>query len=112
MSILKPTEAVATGLGTAALVWAVYQTHLPSVADVHGSPPDNPSVATSRRISTWTAVGIVAAVSLITKDSTVFVIGGAMVIALDYTHRYANAVPAGQNTVSVSAQAQAQAQAS
>jgi hypothetical protein len=88
---LKPEISLPVAAATAALVWAVYQTHMPNVADVRGAAPNNGTIDTSRKITTWEAAGIVSAISLIAKDPTVFIIGGAMVVMLDFTHRHANA---------------------
>ena len=96
---LKPETSLTVGLATAALVWAVYQSHMPTTADVRASQPNNQIVDSQRKVSTWTAAGIVAAVSLISHDPTVFVIGGAMVIALDFTHRAANATSPSTNKI-------------
>jgi hypothetical protein len=88
---LKQEDALLTGLATAAVVYAVYQTHLPTVAGVRASKPGNKAVEASRKQATVIAVGVVAGISLLARSPTVFVIGGAMVIGLDVVHRMANA---------------------
>lgn len=90
--MLKPEVSLGVGLATAALVYATYNGALPSVADVRVAKPNNPDVNAARRLAAWTSAGVVGAVSLMAKDPTVFVIGGAMVIALDWWHRYADQV--------------------
>jgi len=88
---LKTETALLTGLATAAVVVAVYQHNLPPAAQVRASAPGNPHVASSRRQAAIIAAGVVGAISILAKDPTVFVIGGATLIALDVTHRAANA---------------------
>lgn len=88
---LKQENALLTGLAVAAVVVAVYQHNMPSVAAVRGSQPDNKHVAASRRQAAIITGGIVGAISLLAKDPTVFVIGGSTLIALDITQRMANA---------------------
>lgn len=90
--MLKPEVSLGVGLATAALVYATYNGALPSVADVRVAKPNNPDVGAARRLAAWTSAGVVGAVSLMAKDPTVFVIGGAMVIALDWWHRYSDQV--------------------
>jgi hypothetical protein len=90
--MLKPEASLSVGLATAALVYATYNGALPSVADVRVAKPNNADVNSSRRLAAFTSAGVVGAVSLMAKDPTVFVIGGAMVIALDWWHRYADQV--------------------
>jgi hypothetical protein len=90
--MLKPEVSIGVGLATAAIVLATYSHSLPSVADVRTASPNDTDINAARRTASWTSAGVVAAVSLIAKDPTVFVIGGGMVIALDWWHRYADQV--------------------
>lgn len=99
--MLKPEISLPVGLATAALVWAIFQTHLPNVTDVRASKPHNDTLDASRKMATWEAAGIVAGVSLIAHDPTVFIIGGTMVAVLDFTHRHANAVSPSTNKVAI-----------
>jgi hypothetical protein len=96
---LKPETSLTVALATAALVWGVYSTHLPSVSDTRAAPQNNQVVDSSRKTATWTAAGIVAGVSLIAHDPNVFILGGAILVVLDFTHRSANAVTPGANKV-------------
>ncbi len=89
---LKPEASLITGLAVATVVYAVYDHALPSVADSRSAPPNNVTLDKSRQTATLTAAAIVAGVSLIAKDPTIFVIGGTVLIALDFSHRHANAV--------------------
>lgn len=90
--MLKPEVSLGVGLATAAMVFATYSAALPANADVRVAQPDNSDIQASRKLAAWTSAGVVGAVSLIAKDPTVFVIGGAFVIILDWWHRYADAV--------------------
>jgi hypothetical protein len=101
---LKPETSLTVGLATAALVWAIYQSHMPALADVRAANPNNTAVESTRKVATWEAAGIVAAISLIAHDPTVFVIGGAMVVILDFSHRSANVTSPATNQVVTSAQ--------
>jgi hypothetical protein len=96
---LKPEVSLTVGLATAAVVYGIFNINMPSTADVRAAQPGNQAVETSRKISTWTAAGLVGAISLIAHDPTIFVIGGAMLVVLDFTHRTANATSPATNTV-------------
>ncbi len=88
---MLPREAsLGVGLATAALVWGIYQTALPSIAEQRVSDPDDSDLHAAERGAMWTATAAVAAVSLLSKDTTVFVLGGAMVIAMSWWNRHAN----------------------
>src|SRR5689334_22659175 len=93
--MLKPEVSLGVGLATAAMVYAAYSHAMPNVADVRVAKPNNPDINASRRLAAWTSAGLVSAVSLIARDPTVFVLGGSMVIALDWWHRHADQVQPG-----------------
>lgn len=90
--MMKPEVSIPAGLATAALVYGIYGRGLPPMVDVRAAEADDNHVAAIRRQNAWMAAGVVGAVSLLAKDPTIFVIGGAMVIALDWSTRHANAV--------------------
>lgn len=89
MSLPRETSLV-VGLATAALVYGIFQTGLPSVAEVRTTPPGDPDASGAERSATWMAAAVVSGISLITKDPTVFVLGGSMVVAYAWWHRHAN----------------------
>jgi hypothetical protein len=88
---LPAQNSLMVGLATAAVVYGVYQINLPTTAQVRASEPQNQHIDTSRKAATWTAAAIVGGISLLAHDPTVFVIGGATLIFLDFSHRHANA---------------------
>lgn len=88
----RPEVSLGVGLATAALVWGVYNTSLPSLAEARVTEQNDRDLSAAERTASWTAAAIVAGVSLISHDATVFVLGGSMVIALAWMHRHANMV--------------------
>jgi hypothetical protein len=49
-------------------------------------------IMSAERGATWIAAGLVAGVALMTQDPTVFVIGGAVVVAMAWFYRHGNEV--------------------
>jgi hypothetical protein len=92
MSILKPDTSVIVGVSTAALVGFVYQFGLPNLSTVQATGSQDRNIEAGRKKAAWTSATVVAGLSLLTKDKTVFVIGGVAVIFLDWQARHANAV--------------------
>jgi len=88
---MKPEVSLGVALATAAVVWGIYQNATPNLADIRVSPPGDVNVEATRKVAAWTSAGVVGGISLIAKDPTVFVIGGAFIIVLDWWHRHANA---------------------
>lgn len=92
MMPLKPEVSIPVGLATAAVVYGVYQNATPTIADIRAGSPQDETIDGTRKMAAWTAAAAVAGISLIAKDPTVFIIGGSMVVVLDWWHRHANAV--------------------
>lgn len=90
MSILKPSESVTVGLGVAAGVFAIYG-NLPSVPEIRISEPNDDDMVRTERGAAWFAIGLVSGISLLTKDPTVFVVGGLAMIGASWWHQHANA---------------------
>lgn len=89
---LKPEVSLTVGLATAALVYGIYSNATPTIADIRASRPNDATIDASRKFATWTSAAVVAGVSLIAKDPTIFVLGGTMVVVMDWATRHGNAV--------------------
>jgi len=89
---LRPEMSLTVGLATATLVYGVYSSALPPIADVRVADPNNEDIESAERLAAWTSAAAVAGISLITKDPTVFIMGGLMVVVLSWWHRHADQV--------------------
>jgi hypothetical protein len=89
---LETKIALPMAAATAGLVFGIYQQATPSIADIRVAKPNDDHIASSERQATWTAAAAVSAISLIARDSTIFVVGGLMVIGMAWWTRHANAV--------------------
>jgi len=90
-SILKPDGSVAIGIATGVMVWAVYSRSLPDAATMHATDANDINIEAGRRKATYTSAGILAGITLLTKDVNVFILGGVVLFALDFHARHANA---------------------
>lgn len=91
-TFLKPSESVMAAMATAAIVYAVYQSHLPTVAEVHATDPHNTALESGRKKALYTSGAVVGAMFLLTHDANVFMAGAGATVVLDWMHRHANAV--------------------
>src|SRR4051812_19079373 len=89
MSLLKPEASIGTSLAVCAVVYAIHSNFTPSVADMQALPSGNVDVDAAERKATWLSAGVVAGVSLLAKDPTIFVLGSAATIALAWFSRHA-----------------------
>jgi hypothetical protein len=90
MALVTPEASLGTGLAVAALSYGVFQHHLPSMADIRTCESGNRDVHTCAKGAAWTSAAVVAGVSLVSKDPTVFTLGGIMILALYWTAQHAN----------------------
>lgn len=95
---LKPEVSLGVGAATAALVYGIYQNALPTAADVRSLDANNNDVNATEKHAEWLATAVVAGISLIAKDATIFIIGGVATVGMSWMYRHANAVnPLTQN---------------
>ena len=91
-SLLKPEISIPAALALGVAVYGIFQVNLPNVTEVRAADMNDPLVESSERAATWESAGLVATISLIAKDPTIFMIGGAFTIALAWKYRHANQV--------------------
>lgn len=89
MSILKPEGSIVAGLATVGSVVAVYQLNVGGISVAHASDANHPALESSRKKAGWTALALVAGLTLLTKDANVGILGGGAIIAMELTHRHA-----------------------
>ena len=86
---LRPEASIGTGLAVSAIVYAIHSNFTPPVADLQSLPAGNSDTDNAERKATWLSAGVVAGVSLIAKDPTIFVMGSIATIALAWFSRHA-----------------------
>lgn len=87
---LKRETSVAVGLATMGLVGLVYSQVTPRIIDMRVSKSDEPNAAAAEKTARWTSGAMVVGISLITRDATVFIMGGLAVVSLSWMTRHAN----------------------
>lgn len=87
---LKPEASIMTGLAVAAVVFALHVQATPAQADIQALPAGTKDIDSSERKATIMSAGVVAGISLLAKDPTVFVIGSVMVVGMAVWTRHSN----------------------
>lgn len=90
-SILKPDGSITMGIATGILVYAIYDRSLPDAATMHATDPGDLNIDAARKKATWASAGVLSAITLLTKDVNVLVLGAVVLFALDMHARHANA---------------------
>lgn len=88
-SILKPEGSTMAGLATVGAVYGIYQLNLGSVAQAQASAPNMPALETSRKKAGYTALVLVSALTLLTRDANVGILGGGTIVAMEINYRHA-----------------------
>jgi hypothetical protein len=86
---LAPEASIGTGLAVCGVVYAIHSNFTPSIADMQGLPAGNVDVDAAERKATWLSAGVVAGISLLAKDPTIFVLGSVATVALAFFSRHA-----------------------
>lgn len=95
-SLLKsPSEGVAIGLGEAISIYFIYNSQLPSGADIRMGPPNEQNIESARKSAAWKSAALLGVVFLLTHDLHSFIIGGVALGGIDYLAKHNNAVNQG-----------------
>ena len=87
-SLLKPDTSTMIGLATVGTVFAVYQLNVGSVAEATVTNANHPVMESSRKKAGYTALAIVAALTILTKDANIGILGGGSIIAMELAYRH------------------------
>ena len=90
--MLRAEVSIPVALGTAAIVYGVYQLSLPSMADARAVQPNSADLASAERQALVLSAGVAGGVALLAKDSTPFIVGGLFAVALSWLHRHCNQI--------------------
>lgn len=96
---LDQQSSILIGLAVGSSAWLAHQISMPSVSDVRQVESHNKDIEKSERTAAWVSAGLISGVALIARDAGVFIIGGAMFIAINYWYKHANAVSPLSGTV-------------
>lgn len=87
-SILKPEGSTVAGLATVGAVFGVYQLNVGNVVQAHATTANMPALESSRKKAGYSALVLVAALVLLTKDANVGILGGGTIIAMELSYRH------------------------
>lgn len=90
-SILKPEGSIGLGIATMILTAVIYDRALPSAAQMHATEAGDINIEAGRKKAAWTSAAAVSAITLLTKDVNILILGGVTLFALDMHARHANA---------------------
>jgi hypothetical protein len=98
-AVFKPENSIIAGLATIALVAGVYQLDAGSVAQVHASDAGHGANTAGIKKAGYTALVMVAGITLLARDPNIVILGGAAIIAFHAHYRHADMVNPATNMV-------------
>lgn len=87
-SVLKPEGSVIAGLATVGAVYGLYQLNIGNVSTAHASDANHPALETSRKKAGYEAYVLVGALTLLTKDANVGVLGFLTICGMEIAYRH------------------------
>lgn len=76
------------GIATVGAVYGVYQLSIGSVAQAQATPANHPVLESARKKAGYTALVLVAGLTLLTRDANLAILGGATIIAMEVSYRH------------------------
>lgn len=76
------------GLATVGTVFALYQLNVGNVSQAHATEANHPVLESSRKKAGYAALAVVSALTLITKDANVGILGGGTIIIMELAYRH------------------------
>ena len=90
-SRLRPETSVLVGALTAIGVVMIYSNSVPNLTEIHAATQHDHQVESNRKKAAIESVVLVVGVSLIARDLSAYVIGGAVLVGMDYLVKHNNA---------------------
>lgn len=88
-SVLKPEGSVVSGIAVAGSVYAIYAMHVGTIASAHASDANHGSLESSRKKAGYSSFIFVSAITLITRDANVGILGFGSIVAMELATRHA-----------------------
>ena len=102
----KPADSMTIALATAGGVFVLYGSKVGPIADVHASASGDPNVNASIKKAGWESIALVAAMTLLSRDLNVAILGGGASVLEHVMHLHAEmANPANGQIAAVTSQA-------
>lgn len=87
---LKPADSITISLATAIGVAAIYAAGVGPMADVHATMPGDGAINSAIRKAGWKSILLIGAVTLLSRDLNVTILGGGMLIFEHITYLHAD----------------------
>lgn len=87
---LQPPQEIQISAATAAIVYGIFSLNVRNLSDVKAAPSGNQNVHNSVKTAAWTSTILVAGLGLLAKSPTIYIVGGAMIVAESWKYYHGN----------------------
>lgn len=77
------------GIATVAAVYGIYQLNIGSASQAQASDANHPVLDNTRKKAGYTALVLVAGLTLLARDANIGILGGSTIIAMELSYRHA-----------------------
>jgi len=91
----KPEGGIMAGLAEGIAIYLIYQSALPTHADIRTATPDNADIEAARKGAAWKSAALLGIVFLLTRDLNAFILGGTELFGIDYLAKHSNMINPG-----------------
>lgn len=91
----RPEGGIYAGLAQGVAIYLIYQSALPSHADIRVAQPDNPDIEAARKGAAYKSAALLGVIFLLTRDLNAFIIGGTELFGIDYLAKHSNMINPG-----------------
>jgi len=88
----KPADSMTIGLATAGGVFVIYSAKVGPVADLHATLPGDPNANAAIRKAGWESIALVTAMTLLSRDLNVAILGFGAIMLEHTMHLHAEMV--------------------
>lgn len=88
-SVLSPEGSIVSGIAVAGSVYAIYNLDVGPVSMAAASSANHPTLESSRKKAGYTSFVLVSALTILTRDANVGILGFASIIAMESHYRHA-----------------------
>jgi hypothetical protein len=88
-SVLRPSDSVVSSIAVAGSVYAIYAMGVGTISSTYASDANHAALESSRKKAGYTSFILVSAVTLMTKDANVGILGYGSIVAMEIMYRHA-----------------------
>jgi hypothetical protein len=88
-SVLKPSDSMVSSIAVAGSVYAIYAMGVGTISSTYATDANHAALESSRKKAGYTSFILVSAVTLMTRDANIGILGYGSIVAMELMYRHA-----------------------